>query len=183
MSRSVTLALGIVFALGCVPSGPRAEIFMNFQIPKPADSREASAQLLETVSMALQAVSMAERGNPAEASTTFNKAREVLKLTRERFVVIAKTVSPKEIDYAKVRGKVGRAQVDDILKRYGIAPPKTHEELAHVAIREVDRFIEQTAATTLAEPDGARASLLALSAAMRRLLDVGVATSALSHTF
>jgi hypothetical protein len=180
---AVVCACGLLAGLNTPWIGQaRSEIVLNFPVPKPSDSREASAQLLLAMSIVVRSVSLAELGQAKEAEKLFADALSSLRNSREKFQTLAKLIKGGDVRYDKLTGQITREKVDEIFKKYAVDPPKTQDALAALAVREVDKFIEVSQGIKFGDPDSARASVLGLSSSMGRLLDIGVAVSAISHT-
>ena len=162
------------------PAAASAELVLNFPLKGDARlSRDASSTLLYGASQILGAIQLAEIDRE-KASGRLKEGLVYLDKARGMFQAVQKMAGSAPLNPAKAKMlPEGLARIQNVHK---ITIPKTMDGLSALAISEVDRFIGATKEMGFDSLQKARQTTLTFSAAINRLLDVGVFVSDLAET-
>jgi len=157
-----------------------AELVLNFPIKGDTKlSKEASATLLYGAYQILGAIQQGEIDRD-KAQGTLKGGVALVEKARGMFMSVQKLAGSAVLNPEKV--KLRREAVARIQAMHKIVIPKTMSELSQLAISEVDQFLGATKEMGFENLQKARSTTLTFSAAINRLLDVGVLVSELSET-
>jgi hypothetical protein len=180
MMRRSLVGLIVVGATPFVARSATAELVLNFPLKGDnAFSRQASAALLYGATQILAAIQMAEIDRD-KASSNLKEGLSYLEKARQMFAEVQKRAGSAPLNPEKM--KLLKEAVARIVSTHKITMPKTMDELSQLAMSEVNRFMAATKEMGFDSTQRARSTTLTFSAAINRLLDVGVLVSELADT-
>lgn len=176
----------ILFVAALFSSAPGVRAFgedvLEFPFPETVStSKQASATLLNGISVALRAAGQAELGDFNGANAQMGEAVSLLNKADYLFKEVAQELKKdREIDYARAPREIGGIPLEKIFSAYKMERPRDVKSLAQIATNEVEGLEKRVGTLKFGDKVSSRADLLHLNDSLHRALTLGIVVSALA---
>ena len=176
----IALAIAVV-CTGVCGTSATAEYVNEFPFPEVTkQAHEASAVLLEGISMTFRAIAQAERGNQDGARGNQKEALSLFTRSQELFSQVRREMRVRPISLVKAPKMFAGRPIEAIFASYKLAVPKSTAELAAIADGQLTAYKKAVELINFGERSASRAQIDEMTRQLRSLMELGLIISALA---